>query len=97
MAEAVGGGIDAAVSRGALQVVVAIELRLRAVPIVPLLVTVGTRGIAGEGVAAGVAGVVAVRLQEKPQLLTRRRRTCPQHQERITGGRSGMCLVTKLQ
>lgn len=73
MAEAVGGGIDAAVRRGALQVVVAVELRLRAVPIVPLLVAVGTRGVAGEGVAAGVAGVVAVRLQEKPQLLTRRR------------------------
>lgn len=65
MAGAVGGGVDATVRGGALQVVVAVELGLRAVPVVPLLVAVGTRCVAGEGVAAGVAGVVAVRLQGK--------------------------------
>lgn len=70
MAEAVGGGIDATVSRGALQVVVAVEFRFRAVAIIPLLVTVGTRCIAGESVAARVAGVVAVGLQQKQALLT---------------------------
>lgn len=70
MAEAVGGGIDATVSRGALQVVVAVEFRFRAVTVIPLLVTVGTRCIAGESVAARVAGVVAVRLQQKQVLLT---------------------------
>lgn len=42
MAGTIGGGVDATVSGGALQVVVAVELRLRAVPIVPLLVAVGT-------------------------------------------------------
>lgn len=52
MAEAVGGGIDATVSRGALQVVVAVEFGFRAVAVIPLLVTVGTRCIAGESVAA---------------------------------------------
>lgn len=42
MAQAVGGGIDTTVSRGALQVVIAVEFRFCAVPIIPLLVTVGT-------------------------------------------------------
>lgn len=65
MAGAVGGGVDAAVRRGALQVVVAVELGLGAVPVIPLLIAVGTRGVAGEGIAAGVARVVAVRLQGK--------------------------------
>lgn len=75
MAEAVGGGIDATVSRGALQVVVAVEFGLRAVAVIPLLVTVGTRCIAGESVAARVAGVVAVRLQQKQASLPCRGRT----------------------
>lgn len=65
MAGAVGGGVDAAVGRGALQIVVAVELRLSAVPVIPLLITVGTGRVAGQGVAAGVARVVAVRLQGK--------------------------------
>ena len=63
MAGAVRGGVDAAVGGGALQVAVAGELGLGAVPVVPLLVAVGARRVAGQGVAAGVAGVVAVGLQ----------------------------------
>lgn len=55
MAGAIGGRVDATVSRGTLQIAVAVEFRFCAVPIVPLLVTVGTRGVAGEGIAAGVA------------------------------------------
>lgn len=65
MAGAVGGGVNAAVGRRALQIVVAVELGFGAVPVVPLLITVGTRCIAGEGIAAGVARVVAIGLQGK--------------------------------
>ena len=82
MAEAIGGGVDAAVGRCALQVVIDVEVGLRAVPIVPFLVTVGARGVAGERVAAGVAGVVAVRLQRKQGLHVQRPHH--QHQERVT-------------
>lgn len=69
MAGTVGGRVNATVRRRALQVVVAVEFGFCAVPIVPLLVTVGTRRVAGESVAAGVARVVAVRLQGKPNSL----------------------------
>lgn len=55
MAGAIGGRVDATVSRSTLQIAVAVEFGFCAVPIVPLLVTVGTRGVAGEGIAAGVA------------------------------------------
>lgn len=65
MAGAVRGGVDAAVGGGALQVAVAAELGLGAVPVVPLLVAVGARRVAGQGVAAGMAGIVAVGLQGK--------------------------------
>lgn len=68
MAGAVRGGINATVSRGALQIVIAVEFGFCAVPIVPLLITVGTRRIAGESIATGVARVVAIRLQEKQDL-----------------------------
>lgn len=70
MAGAVRGGVDAAVRGGALQVVVAVELGLGAVPVVPLLIAVGARRIAGQGIAAGVARVVAVGLQGKQGSLT---------------------------
>lgn len=83
MAEAIGGGVNAAVCRRALQVVVAVEVGLRAVPIVPLLITMGTRGVAGECVAAGVAGVVAVGLQIEARV-THVQASHFQHQERIT-------------
>lgn len=66
MAGAIGGRVNATVSRRALQVAVAVELGFCAVPVVPLLVAVGTGRVAGEGVAAGVARVVAIRLQGKP-------------------------------
>lgn len=69
MAGAIGGGVDAAVGGGALQIVIAVEFGFRAVPIVPLLVTVGTGCIAGEGIATGVARVVTIRLQGKHDLL----------------------------
>lgn len=72
MAGAVGGGVDAAVGRRALQIVVAVELGFGAVPVVPLLVTVGARRVAGEGIAAGVARVVAIRLQGKQDDLNAR-------------------------
>ena len=65
MAGAIGGGVDATVGRGALQIVVAVELGFGAVPVIPLLVAVGTGRTAGERVAAGVARVVALRLQGK--------------------------------
>lgn len=65
MAGAVGGGVDAAVGGRALQVVVAVEFGFSAVPVIPLLVTVRARRIAGEGIAAGVARVVAIGLQGK--------------------------------
>lgn len=55
MAGAIGGGVDAAVGRGALQIVVAVEFGFGAVPVIPLLVAVGARCVAGEGIAAGVA------------------------------------------
>lgn len=70
VAGAIGGGVNATVSRGALQIVVAVEFGFCAVPIVPLLVTVGTRCVAGEGIAAGVARVVAIRLQGKQVVLS---------------------------
>lgn len=69
MAGAIGGGVNAAVCGGALQVVVTIEFRLCAVPVIPLLVTVGTRCVAGEGIAARVARVVAIRLQGEQDVL----------------------------
>lgn len=55
MAGAIGGGVDTTVSRGALQIVIAVEFRFWTVPIIPLLVAVGTRCIAGKGIATGVA------------------------------------------
>lgn len=64
----VGRGVDAAVGRRPLQEVVAVELRLRALPAVePFLIAVSTGGVAGQGIAAGMAGVVAVRLQKEQQ------------------------------
>lgn len=41
MARAVGSGVNAAVCGGALQVVVAVQLGLGAVPVIPLLVAGG--------------------------------------------------------
>lgn len=66
MAGPVGSGVDAAVGGCPLKVIVAVQLRFRALPaVIPLLITVSTGGIAGECIAAGMAGVVAVRLQKK--------------------------------
>lgn len=96
MAEAIGGGVDATVGRGALQVVIAVEFRFRAVPIVPLLVTVGARCVAGKGVAAGVAGVVAVRLQQEQELRTGRGRALNTKKESQEWP-SGVCLTSKLK
>lgn len=48
VAGAVRGGVDATVCGGALQVVVAVELSLGAVPVVPLLIAVGARRVAGQ-------------------------------------------------
>lgn len=55
MAGAIGGGVNTTVGRGALQIVVAVEFGFGAVPVKPLLVTVGARCVAGESIAAGVA------------------------------------------
>lgn len=68
VAGAVGSGVNAAVSWRPLKVVVAVQLRFGALPtVIPFLITVSTGGIAGECIAAGMAGVVAVRLQKKQQ------------------------------
>lgn len=64
----VGSGVYAAVGRRPLKVVVAVQLRFCALStVIPLLITVSTGGIAGECIAAGMAGVVAVGLQKKQQ------------------------------
>lgn len=68
MARSVGSGIYAAVGWGPLKVVVAVHLWFGALSaVIPFLITVCTGGIAGESIAAGMAGVVAVRLQKKKQ------------------------------
>jgi len=66
MARSIGSGIYAAISRSPLKIVVAVQLCFSALStVIPLLITVSTGGIAGESIAAGMAGVVAVRLQKK--------------------------------
>lgn len=68
MARSVGSGIYATISWSPLKVVVAVQLWFRALStVIPFLITVSTGGIAGESIAAGMAGVVAVRLQKKQQ------------------------------
>lgn len=66
MARSVGSGIYATISWSPLKVVVAVQLWFSALStVIPFLITVSTGGIAGESIAAGMAGVVAVRLQKK--------------------------------
>lgn len=90
VAGSVGSGVDAAVGRCPLKVVVAVQLRFRALStVIPFLIAVSTGGIAGECIAARMAGVVALRLQKKQQ-------NYDNGEEKIKGYKCHHCTVGAL-